>query len=187
MKKTPSETTKSTSTEATSLTKAASIPRIAARKNSVTTDPLPQPVGGDHANIDLPLNGLVAPATYTATNSFTADNGRFGGTRQIAIPAAVTPASSQAHPKPYDWAQRTPPPSGQGWRGPVRGSGKWLAAALGIDYKTFKHRHAMGSLWVLPVGGKMVDLWTRTREDDDRLLKAAKARDTANSDEKPSS
>ena len=86
-----------------------------------------------------------------------------------AIPKSPPPRSRRG-----GWKHSGPPPASQGWRGPVRGSGKWLAAALEIDYKTFKRRHAMGSLWVRPVDGKTLDVWTQSQEDDDKLLIAKK-------------
>ncbi len=91
-------------------------------------------------------------------------------------------ADKPASVKEGGWKHCGPPPAGQHWRGPTRGSGKWLAAALEIDYKTLKRRDANGSLWVRPIDGKTLDLWTQSIADDDKLLTAKKKLDETKKD-----
>ena len=141
--------------------------------------PMAHIIGGDHGSVDLPLNDIRVPVTYHATTSFSSENGRFGGVQPSTIPETGTRGSSRRQPKGSEWRHNTPPPPGQGWRGPVRGSGKCLATALEIDYKTLKRRHAMGSLWVRPIDGKTLELWTQSIEDDNRLLMAEKKKKDA--------
>jgi hypothetical protein len=166
-------------TDTTATTPTTTAAPTASASGARSGGPITQITGGGRGDVELPLNDIRVPVTYQATTSFSSENGRLGGAQPSPIPEAGAPASPLPHPKRSNWKQNTPPPSGQGWRGPTRGSGKWLAGVLGIDYKTLKVRHANGLLWAFPVDGKTIDLWAQLVEDDDRLFKAAKAREDA--------
>lgn len=110
-----------------------------------------------------------------------------GGTpTDIGTTSAITPVvgeptleSSRSRRKRHRWKHSSPPPAGQSWRGPVRGTGKWLAATLGIDYKTLQKRDAAGTVWVRRIDGKTLEVWTQSIEEDDKLLRALEKRNAA--------